>query len=189
MQLPFIYRKTSIGCLLMRHSIITACLTMSLITAPSWAAPTESASATITDIKGKTVGTATLKETVDGIVLTVNAKGLKKGERGLHIHRVGKCEAPKFDSAGPHWDIGSHQHGRDNPMGAHTGDLPNLVISKRKTGSAQAVIPGVPLIGANGILDADGASIMIHAGPDDYKTDPSGNSGTRVACGVFKPTR
>jgi superoxide dismutase, Cu-Zn family len=166
-------------------SILSIGLSVGLAVSSLHAAPKIGASATIINAKGKSIGTATLTETVDGIILQINAKGLKKGDHGLHIHRTGKCELPKFDSAGPHFDLGGHQHGRDNPKGAHTGDLPNITPGKRKMATAEAVIPGIALFGANGLLDSDGAAIVIHAGPDDYKTDPSGNSGARVACGVF----
>lgn len=168
------------------YRIALGILPLGIALASLHAAPPVGASATIMNAKGKSIGIATMTETVDGIVLQVNAKGLKKGDHGLHIHRTGKCDAPKFDSAGPHFDIANHQHGRDNPKGAHSGDLPNLSSGKRKMATAQAVIPGVALFGANGLLDSDGAAIVIHAGPDDYKTDPSGNSGGRIACGVFK---
>ncbi len=168
------------------YKIALGTLSLGIAIASVHAAPSVGASATIINVKGKAIGTATFTETVDGIILQVNAKGLKKGDHGLHIHRTGKCEGPKFDSAGPHFDISNRQHGRNNPMGAHSGDLPNLTPGKRKIASAEAVIPGISLFGANGVLDSDGAAIVIHAGPDDYKTDPSGNSGGRIACGVFK---
>jgi superoxide dismutase, Cu-Zn family len=143
------------------------------------------ATAALKDAKGKIIGTAMLHETVDGLVLDVSAKGLPKGVHGIHVHSIGKCEAPKFTSAGPHWNPAGHQHGRDNPMGSHAGDIPNLEIMKKGKGSVKAVIPGASFTGDKGIFDADGSAIVIHAGPDDYKTDPSGNSGDRIACGVF----
>ncbi len=168
------------------YKFVLGTLSLGIALASLNAAPPVGASATIINAKGKAIGTATLTETVDGIILQVSAKGLKKGDHGMHIHRTGKCEAPKFDSAGPHFDVSNRQHGRDNPKGAHSGDLPNLAPGKRKTAFAEAVIPGVALFGATGLLDSDGAAIVIHAGPDDYRTDPSGNSGGRIACGVFK---
>ncbi len=143
------------------------------------------ATAALKDAKGKVVGTATLRETVDGLMLDVTGKGLKMGQHGIHIHSVGKCEGPKFTTAGPHWNPAAHQHGRDNPMGSHAGDIPNLEIGKKGKGTVKAVIPGASLSGDKGIFDADGSAIVIHAGPDDYRTDPSGNSRDRIACGVF----
>lgn len=139
------------------------------------------ASAVLRDASGAEVGQAQVYATTTGFRLSVNTMGLGAGERGLHVHAVGKCEAPAFTTAGPHWNPAMKQHGRDNPMGAHHGDLPNIVIGADGRGGIEAVLPGTRAE----LLDADGASIIIHAGPDDYKTDPTGNSGGRIVCGVF----
>jgi Cu-Zn family superoxide dismutase len=96
---------------------------------------------------------------------------------------VGRCDAPDFTSAGGHWNPTQKKHGTMNPQGPHQGDLPNLVIGSDGRGTIGAVIPGATLAG---LLDADGAAMVIHAGPDDLMTDPSGNSGGRIACGVFQ---
>jgi superoxide dismutase, Cu-Zn family len=139
------------------------------------------AMAILRDTAGAEVGQAQVFENADSLRITLTATGLGAGEHGLHIHAVGKCEAPGFTSAGPHWNPTTKQHGRDNPMGAHHGDLPNIVIGADGRGSVDAPLPGTRAE----MLDADGAAIIIHAGPDDYKTDPTGNSGGRIACGVF----
>jgi Cu-Zn family superoxide dismutase len=137
--------------------------------------------AELRDPAGVVHGTARI-ETVGGVARVIVAGvALPPGDHGLHIHTVGLCEGPAFASAGPHWNPDMKMHGRDNPMGAHRGDLPNLQIGTDGTGTVTFDLPG----GASTLLDADGASIVVHAAPDDYKTDPSGSSGGRIACGVF----
>ncbi len=126
-------------------------------------------------------GTATLTMVDGRMRLAVNASGLMRGVHGVHIHATGKCEGPAFASAGAHWNPTMKMHGRDNPMGAHDGDLPNLMIGTDGRGSISIDVPGT----VAQLLDADGAAVVIHADPDDYKTDPSGNSGGRIACGVL----
>ena len=142
-------------------------------------------SATLTSDTGVVLATATFTQAKDGIRLVVDGKGLTPGEHGLHIHAVGRCEAPGFTSAGPHWNPTGMKHGKDAPGGPHMGDIPNLVVGADGTGHLAATIPGMISGGANPLIDADGAAIVIHAAANDYKTDPSGNSGGRIACGVI----
>lgn len=131
---------------------------------------------------GEEVGKAVAEE-VDGTIrVMVEARGLPQGPHGTHVHAVGKCEAPDFASAGGHWNPTTHQHGKENPAGPHAGDMPNLQIGADGTDRTIFTLPGGTYAG---LLDQDGAALVIHAGPDDYKTDPSGNSGGRIACGVF----
>ncbi len=137
--------------------------------------------AELRDTNGNAVGRATLLSTATGARLTVEASGMQPGEHGLHVHAVGKCDAPDFASAGPHWNPTSKMHGRDNPMGAHQGDLPNIVIAQDGRGTLSFYLPGSPAT----LFDADGSAIVVHAAADDYRTDPSGNSGGRIACGVL----
>lgn len=134
---------------------------------------------------GKDVGTVTASMAEDGVTFTVDGRMMPAGRHGIHIHSVGKCEAPKFESAGPHWNPTTAKHGKDNPAGPHLGDLPNLDIGAGGTGTVTFTVKGASITGNNGLLDADGAAFVVHAGPDDYKTDPSGNSGDRIACGTF----
>lgn len=120
-----------------------------------------------------------------GIRLEVDGFGLSPGVHGVHLHTVGRCDPPSFDSAGPHWNPSDRQHGTENPAGQHMGDLPNMTVANDGTGRLEALIPGGRLVGgATPLLDADGAALVIHASADDYRTDPSGNSGGRIACGV-----
>lgn len=141
------------------------------------------AQADLRNAAGEQVGTA-LAEEVDGAIrVMVEARGLPAGPHGTHVHTTGKCEAPEFTSAGPHWNPTTHQHGKENPQGPHAGDMPNLNVGA--DGSDRTIFT-LPAGTFAQLMDEDGAALVIHAGPDDYKTDPSGNSGGRIACGVFQ---
>lgn len=129
------------------------------------------------------VGTATAEQVPGGVKVTIDAHGLPPGVHGVHVHTTGACVAPDFTSAGGHWNPGTTQHGSMNPMGPHAGDLPNLIIGADGRGSISMTLPGGTF---EGLMDADGSALVVHAGPDDLKTDPSGNSGGRIACGVFR---
>jgi superoxide dismutase, Cu-Zn family len=163
------------------------CVAAMLLTssASAFAATGTRATATLSDSAGKVVGTAKISAKGSGLIVTVKAKGMAQGVHGIHIHTVGMCEAPAFKTAGGHWNPTMKQHGRDNPMGAHEGDLPNLTIGATGKGRLTFEVPAATLSGENGLLDEDGAALVIHAKPDDYRTDPSGNSGDRTACGVL----
>lgn len=148
-------------------------------------AEARTAKAELKNAEGKKVGEATLEQTNEGVRVSANFTGLPLGTRAFHIHEVGKCDPP-FESAGRHFNPTGKQHGRDNPGGAHAGDLPNLEVPQ--SGSLQVVVVarGVSLDGGTGnLLDADGSALVIHQGADDYKTDPAGNAGERIACGVI----
>lgn len=141
--------------------------------------------ADLRDVNGATLARATLEQAGDAVRLRIEAAGLPAGTYGAHVHMTGRCDAPDFASAGGHWNPTGHEHGRDNPQGAHMGDLPNLVVAADGTGAISFDIADATLRGgSNPILDEDGAAVIVHADPDDYRTDPSGNSGARIACGV-----
>ena len=149
--------------------------------APAW---TE-ASARILAPSGGQLAVASAVQQNDGLRISVSASGLRPGSYGLHVHAVGRCEGD-FTSAGPHWNPTMRQHGSQNPQGPHRGDLPNLIVGANGQGEIAFTIPDARLSGGvGGMLDADGAAIVVHAGPDDYRTDPRGNSGARIGCGVF----
>lgn len=131
---------------------------------------------------GQDVGKAVAEEVDGAIRVMVETHGLPKGTHGTHIHTVGKCDAPDFASAGGHWNPTQHQHGKENPMGPHAGDMPNLQVGEDGTDRTIFTLPGGTF---QGLMDEDGAALVVHASADDYKTDPSGNSGGRIACGVF----
>lgn len=145
-------------------------------------AATGTATAQLAMADGTAAGSATATPTADGLAITVSVTGIPAGPHGVHVHMTGKCEGPKFESAGAHWNPGSTEHGLDNPKGQHAGDMPNLTVADDGTGSLNYTLKGGTMAQ---LLDADGAAFMIHAKEDDQKTDPSGNSGDRIACGVF----
>jgi superoxide dismutase, Cu-Zn family len=135
---------------------------------------------------GAWAGVATISKRSDGIFLSLSAEAPVAGTFGMHLHAVGKCQGPEFTTAGPHWNPTMKQHGRDNPMGAHHGDLPNVVAAADMKLVLEQRLDDIMLEGPDGLLDADGAALVIHEKADDYLTDPSGNSGKRIICGVFK---
>ena len=128
---------------------------------------------------GMAIGTVSVRETSAGLALTVTAAGLPPGQLGMHIHQVGRCDGPGFESAGPHWNPTGRQHGRLNPAGRHAGDLGNLQVLADGSVSVEVAGPNAS------VFDADGAALVIHAQKDDERTDPSGNSGARIACAVL----
>ncbi len=142
--------------------------------------------ALLKDASGRDVGKGQFAQQEGGIAVQVWAVGLTPGMHGTHIHMTGKCDGPDFKTAGGHWNPTTHQHGLENPQGSHKGDLPNMNIAADGTGTVRFFVPTAMVQGGEGsLLDADGAAIVIHAGPDDMKTDPAGNSGDRIACGVI----
>ena len=137
------------------------------------------------DAAGGPVGSVLVTADSAGVALAFDVHDLPPGPHGVHVHSAGRCERPDFLSAGPHLDVGHHQHGLDNPAGHHLGDLPNLVVGP--DGRAKMTLRLSPAEGRfsnRTLLDADGSAVIIHAGPDDGRTDPSGNSGARIACGI-----
>jgi len=145
-----------------------------------------SAEAALKDKDGKDVGRATLIETADGVRVAVTGYRLPPGVHGLHIHAVGRCDPPQFTSAGPHFNPSAKQHGTQNPAGPHAGDLPNLEVAASGEGGIDATTRLVTLSpGPNSLLGPAGTALVVHASADDYKTDPTGNSGDRIACGVI----
>jgi Cu-Zn family superoxide dismutase len=148
------------------------------------AAPAANITAPMRNAAGKDLGTLTLTEVGGGIGVSGRLTGLPPGVHGIHLHAVGRCEPPKFQSAGDHWNPTNRLHGLQNPKGPHNGDLPNLTVAGDSSTTVQLTSPGGTLRYTNPLLDTDGAAVVVHARPDDYKSQPSGNSGDRIACGV-----
>lgn len=148
----------------------------------STAAAATGASAAIYDAAGRSLGEITLSDADGGILLSGELRGIAPGPHGFHIHETGVCEAP-FASAGGHWNPSGRKHGLDNAEGPHQGDLVNLAVGEDSVGAVGATTPGGTLAG---LLDADGAAVVVHETADDNVSDPAGNSGARIACGVIR---
>lgn len=135
--------------------------------------------------QGENVGTAVLKEGEEGVLIQLSVKGLEPGEKAVHFHETGECTPPDFESAGGHFNPAGKQHGFNNPEGYHAGDLPNLKVEEDGSIDLELTVKELTLEKDSefSLLDEDGSAIVIHEGPDDYQTDPAGNSGARIACG------
>lgn len=144
------------------------------------------AKATLVNAEGKEVGTALFEEIPGGLRLSLKVSNFPPGFHAFHVHSVGLCEPPDFKSAGPHFNPFHKKHGRQNPEGPHAGDLQDLYVGKDGTGDLDALVPALTLSGEgeNSLFHPGGTALVIHASPDDNKTDPAGNAGDRIACGV-----
>jgi len=142
----------------------------------------------IHNAQGQKIGEAMLKQMPNGVKVEVTAQGLTPGQHGIHFHEKGICEAPDFKTAGEHLNPAKKHHGLLNPQGPHAGDLPNLVVDEKGNGTFRVLTTLVTLMPnqPNSLLKEGGTSLVIHEKPDDEKTDPAGNSGSRIACGVIK---
>jgi Cu-Zn family superoxide dismutase len=148
------------------------------------------AAATIINSKGEPVGSAMFTQGPQSVTIAVVVSLLPPGKHGIHIHAIGKCDPPDFKTAGGHFDPFGKKHGLKNPEGPHAGDLPNLEVGPDGKGKIEATVGGLTL-GKEGLavlLESNGTAVVIHADPDDEMTDPAGNSGARIACGVIKPS-
>lgn len=142
------------------------------------------ATAVMMDQSATNLGTLTLMDIDGGVHVSGELSGVPNGEHGFHIHETGTCDAAvKFDSAGAHFEPGDKKHGTESPEGPHAGDLMNVTADDNGKVTVDLHDANVTL---EALLDADGAALVLHADPDDYKTDPSGNSGDRFACGVIE---
>jgi Cu-Zn family superoxide dismutase len=149
-------------------------------------APSLIVNSEIIDATGQTLGPVRLTQEPEGTRIVATLVGLPVGVHGVHLHAVGRCDPPGFTTAGAHFNPDMKQHGTLNPAGTHAGDLPNITVGDDRKASYDAVAKGLRMgDGPAPLLGLDGAAIVIHAAPDDYKTDPSGNSGARIACGIL----
>ncbi|WP_109485437.1 superoxide dismutase family protein [Occallatibacter savannae] len=173
----------------MRFGLAIAACALLAATLPAVAAGPKAAHAEIKNAQGAKIGTARFTSTPNGVKVSVKVSQLTPGEHGIHIHTVGKCEAPGFTTAGGHFNPTGAHHGAKNSQEPHphVGDLENLTVGQNGKASATFTISGATLAdGQNSLFHEGGTALVIHAKADDLMSDPSGNSGDRIACGVIE---
>lgn len=176
------------------HSVLV-CIICVLVTTVAVFVPSahsgsaaETARATFVNQQGQQVGTATLVQTPNGVLVSAEITGLPPGEHAFHIHETGRCNpASGFESAGGHYAPGGHKHGYLVEGGPHAGDMPNQFVGQDGRLHLQVFNPNVTLSpGPATLFDDDGSAIVVHANPDDYRSQPSGDAGGRIACAVIQ---
>jgi Cu-Zn family superoxide dismutase len=159
--------------------MLVACSTVALAQSP------ETGKAELKDAQGKSVGQVTLTETAHGVLIHASLMSVPAGTHAFHVHATGTC-VPPFTSAGGHFNPGTSQHGMMNPMGMHAGDMPNVQVPADGNLEFDVLNSAVTLkAGANSLFKDGGTALVLHGGADDYKSDPAGNAGPRIACGVI----
>jgi len=175
----------------MKNLIFFVFTLMGIFCLASLSSAVELAEAVLADPDGRVIGEAVLVETSEGVYITVAVRGITPGWHGIHIHDKGECKGPDYESAGGHFNPFNREHGFRSPNGQHAGDLPNILIGPDGTAATIVSAPNVTLKEgqANSLMREGGTALVIHDQPDDYKTQPTGGSGARIACGVIRALR
>lgn len=168
----------------MQSKLLLAVLPLALAACSMTGEPRGGPVSTIINKAGQPIGTVRAWDTAGGVTFRIESGGLPVGIHGVHVHTTGRCDTPDFTSAGGHWNPTNREHGFQNPQGAHAGDLPNVTAAGNGWVRESVTLPRATYAQ---LLDSDGSALMIHATADDYRTDPSGNSGGRIACAVLLP--
>jgi superoxide dismutase, Cu-Zn family len=172
-----------------RHALLLATALAVGAFAPG-EAKSQAANAELIDRDGQIIGNVALRQMEHAVRIFAQAEGLPPGAHGFHIHETGSCEPPDFESAGGHFNPEDAEHGHDNPGGPHAGDLPNVHVASDGVLAVELFTDKVTLgEGDTSLLGDDGTAVVIHAEPDDYETDPAGEAGDRIACGVIQPVQ
>jgi Cu-Zn family superoxide dismutase len=171
----------------MRMQAILIATALAAGTSAAAEAQAQSANAELLNSDGKAIGNVALSEMAQGVRILAEASDLPPGQHGFHIHETGVCEGPTFESAGGHYNPTDQQHGWGNPEGPHAGDFPNVHVQDDGRLAVEYFTNMVTLEeGDASLFDDDGSAMMIHASADDYETDPAGDAGDRIACGVIE---
>ena len=171
----------------MRRSILMAAVALPILAAGATAQEARTATATLANANGETVGTVTVHGAPNGVIIVAELAGIPAGTYAFHVHETGACDAPTFETAGGHFNPTGAEHGFDNEAGPHAGDLPNIHVPENGELTVEVFSTMLWLADGEGgnLLDADGAAIVIHAMHDDHMTDPTGDAGDRMICGVL----